>query len=171
MIEALQEAILILERLREGAETESKSASNCVPIRRRAASESSSLEAFEPMAARCAAIDYKHRRLRGEFIQADLLGEPLWDMLLDLFIQNHEGRRISVTGLVAASMAPDTTGLRCVELLCKSDLAIRVKSISDKRVTYIDLTAKAKNSIIKYYAAREGHLEPTAPRAGVLLAS
>src|SRR6478752_9623819 len=43
--------------------------------------------------------EYKSRRQRAKFIDADLLGEPAWDMLLDLFVQNARRQRVSVTSV------------------------------------------------------------------------
>lgn len=157
---SLNKVIKILEDLRNVTEGTLGGGTGSASDGRRLSSEAALIERFHPKVALSAALDYKHRRLREQFFGTDLFGEPIWDMLLDLFVHSHNGRRTSVSNLVAASMAPGTTGLRYVSLLCEAGLAQRVKSESDKRVTYLELTDSAKVLLGKYYAARDGFLEP-----------
>lgn len=154
---SLDDVIRILENLRKHAPNGLIVEAGCPPQSRRLPSENSVAERLEPKAAASAATDYKHRRLREKIFGADLFGEPMWDMLLDLYVQSHEGRRTTVSNLVAASVSASTTGLRCVSLMCDAGLVRREKSSSDKRVTYIELTESARLLIFKYYAARDGY--------------
>jgi hypothetical protein len=46
---------------------------------------------------------YNARRQRAEFWPAELFGEPVWDIMLDLYIRACEGRDVSVTSACIAS--------------------------------------------------------------------
>lgn len=86
---------------------------------------------------------YRFRRSRDAMLPSALLGEPAWDMLLDLFIHEVEGRKISITSLCLASSAPSTTALRYIDLLEKHGLLSRTKCTTDQRVTFVHLTRTA----------------------------
>lgn len=80
------------------------------------------------------------RNRRSEFISPELLGEPAWDMLLELFMQFAGGAKVSVTSLCIASKVPATTALRYVSLLEQHGLARRTESRTDRRVSFVELT-------------------------------
>lgn len=75
--------------------------------------------------------------LAGEF-----LGEPAWEMLLELFIQFAGGAQVSTKSLCIASGSSDTTALRIIDRLEDAGLLERSQSTVDKRVTLIGLTRK-----------------------------
>lgn len=55
---------------------------------------------------------YRSRRLRPRVFSDDaLFGEPAWDMLLDLFIAEADGKRLSVTAACIGSAVPTSTAL------------------------------------------------------------
>ena len=83
------------------------------------------------------------RRFEGrKSLPQHLLGEPGWEMLLDLFQQHAGGAQISVSSLCIAASCPPTTALRHISSLEKAGLVHRVRSQSDGRVTFIELTDK-----------------------------
>lgn len=83
---------------------------------------------------------YEHRQRRADHIPKSLLGEPAWDMLLELFMQFAGRAKVSVTSLCLASNTPTTTALRYIELLEREGLINRCRSNTDRRVTFIELT-------------------------------
>lgn len=85
---------------------------------------------------------YKIRRMRTRTLPVDLFAEPAWDMLLDLFIQRSNGRRVTITSLCIASGVPSTTALRWITGLIESGLVTRVESEQDRRKAYIVLTER-----------------------------
>jgi DNA-binding MarR family transcriptional regulator len=90
------------------------------------------------------------RARRVEFVSADLLGEPAWDMLLALFVANLEKRRISVSEVALTSGVPTTTALRWMDVLQNKGLIRRIASPDDARVTYVVLEADGHAQMAAY---------------------
>lgn len=83
---------------------------------------------------------YKARRRRSAYLNPDLFGEPAWDLLLDLYIQKHDGKRVSITSACIAASAPSTTGLRWISILEQQKLIVRKLDNIDKRRAFIELS-------------------------------
>ncbi|CAN5404362.1 hypothetical protein BH09PSE4_BH09PSE4_22260 [soil metagenome] len=85
---------------------------------------------------------YRWRRKRalafGE--DTDLLGEPAWDMMLDLFIARATGKALAVSSVCAGTDAPVTTSLRWLKILEQRGLAVRRPDPADRRRTYVDIS-------------------------------
>ena len=77
---------------------------------------------------------------RTRHIPKEFLGEPYWEMLLELFIQFAGGARVSTKSLCISSGVPDTTALRMIEHLETARLIERMVSPVDRRVTLVNLT-------------------------------
>ena len=69
------------------------------------------LDANEPWKARAetASRYLKLRANRDNIADAQLLSDPAWDMLLDLYAARLEGRRVSVSSLCIAAAVPPTS--------------------------------------------------------------
>lgn len=93
---------------------------------------------------------YDQRMRRSLFLPKSIFGEPAWDMLLDLFMQDTGRKRISTQSLCIASNVPQTTALRNIDLLEQESLVRRIKSEADKRVIFIELTNEGKLAVGKY---------------------
>jgi hypothetical protein len=87
-----------------------------------------------------AKVEYERRRRRKEYIPAALLGEPAWDMLLDLFMQYAGGAKVSTTSLCIASDSASSTALRHIAQLEEVGLVTRSPSVHDRRITFVELT-------------------------------
>jgi predicted transcriptional regulator len=98
------------------------------------------IERNAPALATTARLICHRRRRRQDHVPHDVLGEPAWDMLLDLFQQWAEGVKISVSNLCIAAGVPQTTALRYITMLEDLGLVIREPSTEDKRVTFVSLT-------------------------------
>ncbi|MFC0588950.1 MarR family transcriptional regulator [Novosphingobium aquiterrae] len=114
------------------------------------------LEGWDPRSSdKCdpvylARIIYKTRLERSSFFDEELLGEPGWDMLLDLFIARSVGREISVTSLCHAARVAQTTGLRWIVNLEAAGLIERVADPSDGRVKNVRMTTVAATRMHNY---------------------
>lgn len=86
----------------------------------------------------------KFRRSRGLYFGADLFADPAWDMLLDLFVAEEEGRKVSIKSLCIGSEVPPTTALRWIKLLIDRGVLERQADPKDRRRHWIALTAGAR---------------------------
>ena len=100
-----------------------------------------------------AKILYQQRRLRARHFSASLFAEPMWDMLLDLFIADCERRRITVKSVCITADVPTTTALRNLRWLHEQDFVERLSHPRDDRSTHVRLTAKAIMAMESYLSA------------------
>jgi hypothetical protein len=98
------------------------------------------LERRAPKLAALAMRELRARKSRAMFLAPTFFGEPAWNMLLDLFVQQFLGQRVSVTSATIASDAPQATALRYVALMEDEGLIERHRSSTDRRVSYLRLT-------------------------------
>jgi DNA-binding transcriptional ArsR family regulator len=92
------------------------------------------------------------RRLRGDYLPADLFADPAWDMLLDLMAARLEGKRVAISSLCIAAAVPMTTALRWIGVLAEGGLVVRVADPGDGRRAYVELaeaTARALQSWLR----------------------
>lgn len=97
------------------------------------------------------------RRLRNQFFTGDLFADPAWDMLLDLFAADLEGRRVSVSSLCIAAAVPPTTALRWIGTMHESGLFERHADPADRRRAYIALSATGLDAMQRYAATVHRH--------------
>ncbi|GGC43093.1 hypothetical protein GCM10011371_33160 [Novosphingobium marinum] len=89
----------------------------------------------------------RSRQVRTRYIRPQLLGEPAWDILVDLLINELNDKRVSVTSACIASQVPATTALRWLTLLERDNLVKREKANGDKRRRWISLTVEGRRAI------------------------
>ena len=93
---------------------------------------------------------YRARRRRSKFFDSSLFSEPAWDMLLDLFIANVHGRKVSPTSLCRAAEVSEATGLRWIGVL-ESQGLIRRRSVSDDgNLRLIEISDSGFDAMRKY---------------------
>ena len=73
-------------------------------------------------------------------IDAELVANPGWDILLDLFISRMREQPVFVCGLCLASHVPQTTALRWIGNLETRGLVRRTPDLRDRRRTCVELT-------------------------------
>ena len=93
------------------------------------------------------------RRLREQFIDPELLGEPAWDILLDLLAAELEQLRVSVSSLCIAAAVPPTTALRWITGMTEAGLLERHADAADRRRAFVTLAAGASTAMRNYFAA------------------
>jgi DNA-binding MarR family transcriptional regulator len=89
----------------------------------------------------------KARRWRDELLGADLFSDPAWDILLDLFASEAEGRNVSVSSACVAACVPATTAIRWISRLETLGLIERHSDPDDQRRSNLRLSAKAKQAV------------------------
>lgn len=77
---------------------------------------------------------------RDEYIPSEILGEPGWSLLLDLFVAHHEGRLVNSSGACFGAGLPQTTGLRWLDKLDVAGLIVRHPHPRDTRFVMIELS-------------------------------
>jgi DNA repair protein RadC len=96
----------------------------------------------------------RRRLLRRQLVVAEqLFGDPAWDMLLDLFIHEADGRPVSTSSICIASGLPMTSALRLLQKLCDADLVTREADHSDGRRNFIRLAPDLGHRLLAYFAA------------------
>ena len=86
---------------------------------------------------------YAERRMRNRFLPEALFAEPAWDLLLDLYVAQHERRLISTSSACIAALVPATTALRWLGRLEKEGLVARRPDSRDERLHVVELTPGA----------------------------
>lgn len=87
------------------------------------------------------------RRRRDQLLPGDLFADPAWDMLLDLYQAELQGRIISVSSACIASAVPPTTALRWIRVLEEEQLLLRIRDRADGRRVHLELTERARCAI------------------------
>jgi DNA-binding MarR family transcriptional regulator len=95
--------------------------------------------------------EFVRRRRRMELFGSGMFGEPAWDMLLALYLLEGDGR-LPITRLTESSGAPTSTALRWLDYLEKERLVTREAHPSDKRVMFVGLSDKGRNSLEVYFS-------------------
>ena len=93
------------------------------------------------------------RLMRARYLADYSLAEPVWDMLLDLYVAEARGRRVSVLDLAIAVGVPRSTGLRCVARLVAEGKLERCGDPRDKRRTWLTLARQARADLHNYLTA------------------
>ncbi|RZL81730.1 MAG: MarR family transcriptional regulator [Sphingomonas sp.] len=91
---------------------------------------------------------YAMRKVRDELLGEALFSEPAWNMLLDLFISEHERRRLSVSAVCIGARAPSATALRYLTMLQDAGLVERTRDERDARRSHVQLTALGQRRMV-----------------------
>lgn len=77
--------------------------------------------------------------------------EPAWDILLDLFIAQGEGKTVSVSSACIGSASPPTTGLRWLGVLADEGLIVRENDPADHRRVLVRLTPAGTAAMERFF--------------------
>lgn len=94
---------------------------------------------------------YRDRRRRMRYLPSRLLGEPAWDILLDLYAAAGRGQPISVSNACLAADAPASTALRWLHHLQTEGLIERVADETDARRHHVHLTVRGMERMNAYF--------------------
>jgi DNA-binding MarR family transcriptional regulator len=96
-------------------------------------------------------LEYKRREKRRNLFPGDILGEPCWDMLLDLAAASLDARITAVSSLCVASGAPQTTALRWLQLLEKHRLVLKSPHPVDGRRVNVSISDAGMAALRAYH--------------------
>jgi len=97
----------------------------------------------------------KLRRVRGENLPQGITVEASWEILLDLYVSERQGERISLTALGGSAGVPLTSALRRIQELERNGMISRIPDQTDKRRVAAHLTEKGREAVqafIRSYA-------------------
>lgn len=138
------ELMAIADRLRHAAEGEGEG---------EAAAPARSPRNHVALARKAYAMRRKRQAIFGN---PDLFGEPAWDILLDLFIAQGEGKSVSVSSACIGSAAPATTGLRWLGVLADEGLVVRENDPADHRRVLVRLTPAGTTAMERFFDGMDG---------------
>ncbi len=95
------------------------------------------------------------RRLRGQYFEEEMFGEPAFDVMLDLFVRHLAGRSTYTTSAAIASGAPLTTALRQIAMLVERGMVTRVPDPDDRRRVLLRITGDGEQRMRDYLMAAE----------------
>lgn len=96
------------------------------------------------------------RRSRNEFFDERFFADPIWDMLLELLEARLRNKHLTTTGLCAGAGVPTTTALRCINVLVKKGVIVRMRDKADRRRVYVDVTDETADALIRWFARAQG---------------
>ncbi len=108
---------------------------------------------FQPTQAQLIALAKSllaERRIRSKHFAELEFGEPVWDLLLDLYICNLTGCSVSVSSACIAACVPPTTALRYITVLVSQGIMLRVADKSDARRVFLALSDETRLAIKRY---------------------
>ena len=105
-------------------------------------------DAMERCKIRAKAL-YLFRRKREQFFPKGIFADPAWDILLDLYAAELEGKKVSITSACLASGVAQTTALRWIRVLEENDLIFRIHDAMDGRRSFLRITGHALSKISK----------------------
>lgn len=89
----------------------------------------------------------RSRRRRALYLDPALLGEPAWDMLLDLFVAAVRREEVTVTSLCQSAAVPVTTALRWIAVLEDQALVERRPVPGDPLAALAVLTEAGREAV------------------------
>jgi DNA-binding MarR family transcriptional regulator len=94
------------------------------------------------------------RRLdrREVFGQFDMLSDPAWDILLELYIADATGSPLYASVIGSEAEIPQSTALRWLTVLEKSGLVRRRHDVFDKRRQWVGLTPRGRTLMERHFS-------------------
>lgn len=89
----------------------------------------------------------KCRRKRDRVLGGDLFVDPIWNVLLDLYIAQGRAHRVSISSACIAAGVPPTSAIRCCRMMEARGMIVREPDPTDKRRVFLRLTAACRESM------------------------
>jgi Winged helix DNA-binding domain len=103
--------------------------------------------------------EIERRSIRRRYVSNAILGEPAWDIVIDLFLSHLLHKNISVSSACLAANVPATTALRHLAKLEDRGMIMRVKDETDQRRVWLRLTPETFEAV-KQWALQSAKLKP-----------
>jgi hypothetical protein len=93
------------------------------------------------------------RRQRERFFDPVLFSNPAWDILLNLYLADAEGRPVDVLETCAPSAVPQGVALRWLSYLKQEEMVIETPDPAQPRRTLIHLSEQTRLAVSAYLAS------------------
>ena len=127
-----------------------------------------STQAAERSALNAAKQGLAIRRRRERVFGAGLFSEPVWDILLELYIARAEGCDVPVGNACLAASVPMTSALRWCQLLQDRKIVYRERDPNDGRRVFLRMSdatfAKLTTLLANFTPARDAEVVPVTER-------
>lgn len=90
------------------------------------------------------------RRMREQYFNRIMFGEPAWDILLLLYISEQSAGRLTLSRLAEWIETPLTSVIRWVNFLEEERLVERQAHPTDRRTVFINLLEKGRSALDSY---------------------
>jgi DNA-binding MarR family transcriptional regulator len=90
------------------------------------------------------------RKRRAAIFNAGMFGEPAWELLLNLYVADQDGPRLTIGKLIQLAGTPQSTSLRWLDYLEDQGLIVRTEHPTDARTSFVLLTDKAREALTSY---------------------
>lgn len=80
-------------------------------------------------------------------ISSKYFDDPSWHALLDLYVQESEGKMTSISSACTGTLAAPTTALRHIEVLTNDGLVVRIPDPDDKRRVWVALARDVREKL------------------------
>lgn len=81
-----------------------------------------------------------------------ILGDPAWDILIELYISDIAGAQLYASVVGAEAGIPQSTALRWIAVLEKDGLVRRRDDVFDRRRQWVGLTPSARKILDRYFS-------------------
>lgn len=92
------------------------------------------------------------RRRREALFGSGLFADPAWDILLELWVAEHQQTKLSVSSICHVSAVPPTTALRWLERLERDGWVTRSADVRDGRRWWLALTDAGRDAFETLFA-------------------
>lgn len=93
---------------------------------------------------------HRTRLIGNQLMGGRVMCDPKFEMLLEMFVAQHEERRVSISDLCFSAATPQSTGLRHFERLEADGFVTRRPDLRDGRRSWVEPTARATNGVAAY---------------------
>lgn len=91
-------------------------------------------------------------RKREQWFERDLLAEPVWNMLMELFVDGQGPYPMCISSLCTASGAPQTSALRYIRKLTEQGHILRIDDPADKRRVHVRLSTAMRTRMQHFFS-------------------
>jgi hypothetical protein len=79
-----------------------------------------------------------------------LIHDAPFNLLIDMYICECTGRRVTVGDACLAARTPQTTALRAIQMLIDADMIVRTDDATDSRRKLLSLTDKGRERVVRF---------------------